>query len=272
MAKNTIIPSLSKVEQEALALCGIKQDEQLARITPHALYQELQAAASVFPDDMEFQPDLSRLEYICRQAAGGVPPADTNASSSLPEKEKAPIPREAFFPHAAEPQKRRFSAATGRMLVDHEARKAAALDENRRKDNPQGFSHAIHCAHPFATYLGAWFTLFFYITVIILVTCVAGLLIGIEYDGRSALPVAAGMVAIVIGYAILLNSALCSTCRISVFSFRRFPKHRKAHRIPLLGYTLATALSVIFCLRYRCPSCGTPQKLFGRRSRRKRRH
>ncbi len=268
MAKKAVITSLSQVEQKALALCGIVQDEQLARISPQTLFQELQAAAAVFPDDLEFHPELSRLEYICAQVTKGTPSAGASPSA-MPEKEKLSETYAApLFAPTAEPEKHRYSAATGRKLVAHEARQAAALDDKRKKDNPHNFSHAIHCAHPYATWLGAWFTVFLYLTIACLVLSVIGLLIGIEFDGHAALPYAAGMVAIVITYAILTNMALCSTCRIPIFSFRRYPKHRKAHRIPLLGVTIPTALSIIFCLRYRCPSCGTPQKLFGRRKRR----
>ncbi len=260
MVKNSVIRSLSKVEQDALALCGITEDIQLARLGPHGLLRDIETAAKLFPELLEFNPEYSRLEGICRQAANSV---------ALPEGDMAPweddAGRRSAFPQAEEHVVRRFSAATGRMLVEHQAKKATQLDENRKKEDPRDFSHAIHCAHPFAIYLNAWFTLFLAIAILILLLSVAGLLIGIEVDRTIGLVLAASLVTIVISYAIMLTMGTCSTCRISVFSFRRYPRHRKAHYIPLMGHTLATALYTIFFFRFRCPSCGTPQKLLGRR-------
>ena len=50
-------------------------------------------------------------------------------------------------------------------------------------------------------------------------------------------------------------------------SFSNFPlaaRNRAANYLPGLGYNVATALYIIFCLRYNCPGCGTPVKLFGK--------
>ncbi len=222
---------------------------------------------------MEYTPALARLEAICRQAAGDGA-AEIASANTIPsprsEEKQAVQAAEELFPRTEIIQKRRVSAATGRVLVDQEARKATALDEARKKEDPRGFSHAIHCAHPFATYLAAWATIFLVIAGVVLVLSVAGLLIGLEYTGSAGLIFAAVLAVVVINYAIMLGLAACSTCRVSIFSFRRYARNRKAHHIPLLGYTVSTALSVIFCLRYRCPSCGTPQKLFGHRHRTKR--
>ncbi len=264
MARNSIIPSLTAEEQQVLALCGITQDEQLAHIGPRALLREIEAASPFFPEELEnFRPDIARLETICRQAAG-LSQMSSSETSSL--WQDSPLPRE------EEPQQKRFSAATGRMLVDdhRHAKKAEMMDENRRKSDPRDFSHSIRCAHPVAIYLNAWFTLFLVATAVTLMLIVAGLLIGIEYEGKHGLILAAIMICVVLGYAFLLSMATCSTCRISVFSFRRYPRHRKAHHIPFIGYTIATALYTIFFFRFRCPSCGTPQKFFGKRHHRSR--
>ncbi len=262
MQKNTVILSLSSIEQEALALCGIKHDEQLARITPQALYRELQEASAFFSHGAERLPNLNRVYEICRLSGA-------NSAQPLPARTSEPVPAQSDADYSlAQPQKRRCSAATGRMLVAHEARQAKALDATHKKEDPRDFSHAIHCAHPFATYLAAWATVFLAIAGLTLLLSVAGLLIGIVYIGPAGLIFVAVLIVVVLNYAIMMNMANCSTCRISIFSFRRYARNRKAHHFPLLGYTIPTALSVIFCLRYRCPSCGTPQKLFGRRHRR----
>ncbi len=270
MAQNTIIHTLPKDEQEALAFCGISQDVQLARIGPHALLRDMQAAQACFPDTLDYEPEFTRLEYICRQAA--------EKANLKPELNAAPwsaAGRRSSHgaPVSEEPESLRYSAATGRMLVDDQeiGKKAISLDENCKKEDPRDFSHAICSQHPVAIYLGAWATLFLVAVILVLILCVAGLLIGIEIHGQNGILIAGALVAVVFFYALMLGMATCSTCRIGVFSFRRYPRHRKAHHFPLLGYTIPTALHTIFFFRYRCPSCGTPQKLFGRRHG-KRRH
>ncbi len=272
MAKDSVIRSLTKQEQELLALCGITQDDQLAQIGPHALFQEIEAASLLFSDAESEQLELTRLEYICQQAANSIQMSSAEATTLWQDRGERSLPgRTAALPSgSATPSTRRYSTATGRVLVNHEAKKAEALDEAHKKSDPRDFSHAITCAHPVAIYLGAWFTVFFYLSVIMLALGVTGLLIGIEYPREFALPVVAAVLFGTVGYALMLSSALCSTCRISVFSLRRYPRHRKAHHLPLLGHTFATALYVIFFFRFRCPSCGTPQKLFGRRRRNRR--
>ncbi len=266
MAQNTIIRSLPHAEQEALSFCGISQDAQLARIGPHALLRDMKAASACFPDTLDYEPELSRLEQICNQAAEKLNLKREDAAGQW-RTPGGHAPHGAALPE--EPEVLRYSAATGRMLVDDQipAKKAIALDERRRKENPRDFSHAICSQHPFATYLGAWATLFLVVAITVLLLGVAGLLIGIEFQGKEWVMVSAALVGVVLFYAIMLSMATCSTCRISIFSFRRYPRHRKAHRLPVLGYTIATALYTIFFFRHRCPSCGTPQKLFGRRHR-----
>ncbi len=270
MAKNTIIRSLPEDEQAALALCGISEDAQLARIAPQALLKDMEAAAAFFPEDIDTLPELERLEEICTQAATHTRLTRPNAEAVW-QGMGGKTSRSGVPSAPEEPEVMRYSTATGRMLVDDqlEARKAISLDERRKKEDPRDFSHAICSQHPVAIYLGAWATLFLICGVLGLLLGVAGLLIGIDFS-ESSKPLLAGFVACVLFYAFMLGSATCSTCRISVFSFRRYPRHRKAHRLPLLGYTISTALYTIFFFRYRCPSCGTPQKLFGRRHRRSR--
>ncbi len=263
MAKNTVILSLTQPERDALALCGITQDDQLARTGPRALLRELETAARFFPDTLKFTPEYARLEAICKQAAGNTQLPEEEAGTwnditevSQPEGNGMALPEVST--------RRHYSRATGRVLMDEDVKKAQSLDDNHKKDDPRGFNHSICCAHPIATYLSAWATWALAFAVLTLGLCVVGLLIGIKFAGTMGIILAVVLVSIVITYAILLKMATCATCRVPIFSFRRYPRNRKAHYIPLLGYTLATALSVIFCFRYRCPSCGTPQKLFGK--------
>ncbi len=268
MADKSTIDLLMEDERKLLELCGITTDEQLARIDPQVLQLDIEKAAHFFVRPHSSIPSLERLETLCRQAAISV--QNSREAGSLGGRSGQIMLGKLSYSSTNLPanrERKRLSAATGRLLeTDEGASQATELDERRKKDNPRSFSHAICSSHPLATYLGAWFTCLVIIGVIALLVVVFGLLVDIEIGASSRLVAAAVLLVIAI-YAYLLRRALCSTCRISIFSFRRYPRHRDAHYIPLLGHTLATALSIIFLFRYRCPSCATPQKLFGRRHR-----
>ncbi len=246
MEGNATIAALSPQGREALALCGITQDKQLAAIAPQALRRDMEMAAVLFPENPPAIPALAELEALCRRAA---------AAQGV---EEAPIPA------ATAPQR---SAATGRTLRrDIAPARAHRLDEHRRMDDPRGFSHSICCVRPFSAYLGAWATWLLVLCALALLACGVGVALGQEWKPALAIATAA-TAGVALLYGLFLWRATCSTCRIPLFSFRRYPRHRDAHHFPLLGYTLSTALTVMFRFRFRCPSCSTPQKLGGRRRR-----
>ena len=62
-------------------------------------------------------------------------------------------------------------------------------------------------------------------------------------------------------YFVFMNISLCSVCHMKLFTFRHYARNRQAHRLPLLGSCLATALRIAFTMRFRCPACGTLQVL-----------
>lgn len=62
-------------------------------------------------------------------------------------------------------------------------------------------------------------------------------------------------------YLIISYSCNCRICGQKCFVPRNCLKNRKAHRIPVLGYTLAVALHMLIFRWFRCPYCGTPVRL-----------
>ncbi len=267
MATDTLITSLPEQERSALALCGITQDSQLAAITPDKLLRDLEQAAVFFPEQLRTLPPAARLQELCRQAAeqaaGSTPQAGGNHEE---EEEDSVLPR--FLGRNVptfEPA--RGSRRGGRGKGNGQAIDLADAQPAGPKDDPRGFTHSICCARPIATYFGAWATLALVAAFFAILYILFQLLIGVRLTGAH-IRYAQVLLAVVVVYYLFLRSATCSTCRIGIFSFRRYPRHRQAHHSILLGYTIPTALSIIFCLRYRCPSCGTPQKLYGRSHRR----
>ncbi len=272
MADDTIIRTLTDSEREVLALCGITRDGQLAELSLQSLQKEVAAAAAFFPDAHSDLPSAERLAEISRNAIEAKRQREQAATVLRPDRTGLPMDSNTLQALAGPAAVHRRSEATGRMLVvDDDAKVAEGLDDRRKKDDPRGFSHAICNSRPFSVYLAAWSTLALAAAVILMLIGVFGLLLGLDYNGPG-MPLAYLLCAIFVFYVFMERKATCSTCRIQIFSFRNYPRHRKAHHIPLLGHTLSTALSVIFLLRFRCPSCGTPQKLLGHSHGRRRHH
>ncbi len=130
--------------------------------------------------------------------------------------------------------------------------------------DPKDFNHAIRCTRPIAVYLGAWATLLLIAYIAAVVLCLIEVLLGVKFESKFLVRAGGAASIICLGaYFLMMRHALCSTCRMTIYSFRNYPRHRRAHYSALLGYTIPTALSVIFLFRFRCPACGTPQKLIG---------
>lgn len=62
-------------------------------------------------------------------------------------------------------------------------------------------------------------------------------------------------------YLFVSYSCNCRICGQKCFVPRNCLKNRKAHRVPLLGYTFAVALHMLAFRWFRCPYCGTPVRL-----------
>ncbi len=264
MAKDSLISTLTAGERTALALCGITQDAQLAGISPAKLHRDLEQAAEFFPGQIGSIPPVERLADICARAAEAAGAAP-EVQASPAESDGLPAPGQKNLPTYEPVQGSRKRRRKGGIEENGQTINMAQADKSR--DDTRDFSHAIGCAHPWTIYFGAWATLALIAACITIAAILFQLLIGIKLS-PAHINVAKAMVGVVVIYYLFLRSATCSTCRIGIYSFRRYPRHRQAHHFPLLGYTIPTALSVIFCLRYRCPSCGTPQKLIGKRRRR----
>ncbi len=114
---------------------------------------------------------------------------------------------------------------------------------------------------PFKTWLGAISTIFLYLSVIIATAFLADKIIedikGIKFIiiGFSPLIISS------ILYLCIARNRKCSICRTKIFSFRPYTRNKDAHRIPGMGYVLSTALHIVLFGWFRCPSCGSAQKI-----------
>lgn len=280
-----ILASLSAEEQATLKLCGISQDAQLARTTVAALARDLQQCKQIFPSQACEIP-AATLQRICDEArmqhSGTPAPADAPRRTAAPEKGAG-----LFFSracptlvvsghhrnrsHTPGVTQARPLSATNDEIEQHLPKTPAAHTPADRQERigaaaAYDYHNAVHNTHSAAVYLGAWATILFVLDVCAIIIIPLLIILGFEIpiDIRG---VGIGVaIAAAVPYLCLNSHAICSVCRIGIFSFKKYSHNRQAHWMPLLGCALPTALHVAFRFWFRCPACGTPQKLF-RRSR-----
>ncbi|MBQ8516370.1 MAG: hypothetical protein IJ498_02185 [Akkermansia sp.] len=250
-------PTLPQEVRRQLELCGISSDAQLAAANPATLRQELQAAGELFPEEniRLKEAELESLILKAREVHG------------LPE-----ILQEARYPEKHQPEFRLQEEETEEFSEEQDeaqlaAEREAFLGQLKPSSKQKGIRKPITCGHPFILLFGAFAT--------ILVPFFVLGLIGLPYIllltdyrpfGDDNVVYSLLVFLLIVPYLILVRMVHCSVCHMHTFTFRNYPHHSKAHRLPLLGVPISTALRIIFFLRYTCPACGTEQKLFGKRS------
>lgn len=243
----SLLSTLPQSTRHQLELCGITSDEQLAAGLVGTIYQELQAAKKFFPDE-QFDLTESELARIINKA---------REINGAPEKLLKPLP-----PTTAKKEEARAAAETAEFL--QQIKPTAKQKINRG---------AITCGHPFLLLFGALVTLLVPLFLVSLVGFPYMLLYS-DYRplGDGELIYLLIVVLLILPHLCVVRMIHCSVCHMNIFTFRNYPYHSKAHKLPLLGVPVATALRILFCWRYTCPACGTPQKLFGKRSRHRHSH
>ena len=269
------LQTLPEAEQKALALCGITDAWQLAKITPQVLAQDLEQARSIFPDDIpDGVLDEPRIAEICSAAA-----QTTDSFPETVEEESEMLAANRILPkvtvYGANPQKQNEE-----FFVNHEPTESSFLQDLQQSKepitdlNPAQAEHGksmrfstIRCGHPIIVYVGAFATIMLIPAALI----VLALLWQVATKGNSMTPKDLGIgmaivLAILIFYFLMNGFARCTVCHINIFSLRQYPRNKYAFRIPLLGYSISTALRIFFTLKFTCPACGTKLKLSGHNS------
>lgn len=253
----SIISSLTPNEQEALAICGIQKDEQLAKIAPDALLRDLQVAKETFPE-ATFDISEDKLRSICNNAALAedvAPPPSPEDRTPVKESRDAVSADE-----EAREQGESFRILPELSLRSHQhhttKHRATALWE------APGVAHSVHCAHPFSTYLSALSVLGLHAGVLSLLLLPFVLFAG-YLDKAYLYPCAAAVTALLLPYLFIGIRCYCSVCKMRFFRLMPYNTNRHAHTVPFFGLTtLVTALHIVFRLWYRCPACGTAIRLF----------
>lgn len=252
------ITSLPQNTQRQLKLCGITTDMQLAIGVADKLRQELLTAKELFPEeDIRLtETELEELILKAREITG------------IPEERQKYIPpaieQPQFLPIEDELEINDPEQEEAQLAAETEA----FLGQLKRSGKHNGERRPITCGHPFLLLFGAFATILVPFFILSLIGLPYILLLS-DYRPLGNDEVVYSVLAflLIVPYLIMVRLVHCSVCHMNTFTFRNYPHHSKAHRLPLLGVPISTALRIIFFLRYTCPACGTEQKLFGKRSR-----
>ncbi len=235
---DTLLSALPEETRRELCICGITTDAQLQRSVPSVVWKDLQEARRFFPDE-SYSLTLEQLEHIC----GGQAPHTTAPPKKIEDKQ----------PEYLRAQKKR--RVFGRNKSE------ASLPAANRHSLRSAITHR----QPIIAILGAVAALMVPVFFIALIAS-AYILLYTEFRpiGDSAYLYMLFPLIFLLPHLLFVRLATCSICHMPLYAYRPYPHHRTAHHLPLLGVAFPTALFAIFRWKFRCPACGTAQKLYGK--------
>lgn len=255
---------LSAGEIRDLALCGITTPDQLKKVKAETLWQDLQKAQEFFPDhSLTLTPD--RVARICGESAAEAAPVKRYQQSAtwanLDMKARGQVLAKMKYPHQVEEEEDNGDTYTP---AEHDEQVGLPIKKAQHVSGLSKSFHAVHCTHSWLTYFGALATVLLIPAICCLGIVPAMLLQGIVAEPIHLVYAGAACFALMLPYIIYSRITNCSVCHMRIFSFKNYGRNRAAHHLPLLGYTIPTALHILLFFQYRCPACGTTQKLFAR--------
>ncbi len=262
MNKEEYISTLPQAEQKALSVCGIYKARQLSNVNISALYADMQQAAEFFPDKIKVIPKEKLIEIYAE------------AEASIPEDE--PIPAEqpkqlievvsgSDFERSLPPLERKHGTRHRSPQKQEQDTIDLTKVKTVAKVKPDK-SGAICNTHPFRTLFSALVQLWLVAALVLFIGISAKLVLGLESE-VTFLHLMILLLSGVLPYVLYTRKTKCPVCNMSIFTFQNFTRNKHAHHLPILGYSIATALHILFFSWFRCPACGTSQKLFKRKRR-----
>ncbi|MBQ4636116.1 MAG: hypothetical protein IJB64_06750 [Akkermansia sp.] len=264
MNKEDFISTLPQAEQKALAVCGIYKAQQLQNISLDTLLADMSQAAEFFPEEIRALSQ-TRLAEIYRQAG-------TIVTTSPEPQAPAPITTEERIDVTPTEFERTLPPLVRKHGSRHHTAEKPQTDTiditqtkaGKRGVDPVAKGNAICNTHPFRTLFSALMQLWLFTSFILFLVLSTRLLLGFN-NGVDLY-----MLLIILGsgllpYMFYTRKTKCPVCNVPMFSLQSYARNKHAHHIPLLGYSVATALHAIFFFWFRCPACGTSQKLFKRK-------
>ncbi len=260
MDQEDYIQTLAPTEQKALAVCGVYKTQQLLSVSLDTLLADMENAAEFFPEEMQAL-SRQRLEEIYRSTHALAPeeaPQPEYQTTNRPEEEDS-------YERSLPPLVRRH----GGRIQQQQRPNCDTIDITKVDDNQQikstgSKSNAICNIRPFRTYFSALVHVGLGVSIVLFLIVTFRFLF--EMEENTTLFISVGLLGLFLFlYICYARKTKCPVCNIGVYSLHNYPRNKHAHYFPLLGYTLATALHIVFFFWFRCPACGTAQKLFKRR-------
>ncbi len=257
-----LFDQLDDVTRSTLQSVGVSNDIQLAEIEADTLIGDIKQYQEFFPDTAQ-AIDLNQVPRLCEIARESL---THQGIAFTPPVRKKVIPVAAIMPDQTEQAKIIINAARlqkdeGASIPVTQSMRVAVNEKPERDVHKQGTRNAIRYRRSFTCYLGAIATCFIYPLILsALLLPFAMLLYPITLE--MAKMYMGGVFVIWLIYYFCTPFFRCQVCYINIYSFRKFPRHKHAHRFLLLNTAIPTALTIILRRWFRCPACGTAQKLF----------
>ena len=255
MNKTHYISTLPQAEQKALSVCGIVKDEQLKNIRLNTLAAELEHAGEIFKNEI-IPISRERLAEIFSLIHAA--PTQDNREEQEEEFKTATV--------SAAPAPRQHPRHKVDSPRQPETRDVIYTFDQEPVEHTRRSGNAIHNTHPYRTYSSALLFIWMYATLVAFVIVAFRFIMGIDSELNPAI-IAAIPISGIIPYFLLVRRTCCPVCNHRLFSMHSFNHNKNAHKLPLLSCSLTTALHIFFFFWFRCPACGTPQKLFGKKRR-----
>ncbi len=255
---DTIYQRLDPKLQKALQSLGITDDVKIAQIHHEVLAHDLENLWQYFPEQ-RIELEAGQLERLCSTTRMLL-----DKDGIFYRKPKAPAKAVEDFEQIAPQQyveKKINFPAVNPTESDNEQFRAALPKKNLRNVHKNTLGHAIRFRRSFSCYFGAFAVCVLYPAIIATFLLPAVMMfVDIPFDIVIKIVIAVFVAYII--FAMMGNLFRCQVCFINIYSLRNFPRHRHAHKAPFIKSAIPTALSVIFRFWFRCPACGTAQKLF----------
>ncbi len=246
MTENTQLPQITEQERRALAICGICKASQLAAVSRSALLADVQKATEHFPQEMQVLTEQRIDELIA--ASQRIDHESQDLTPAEPKITREAAPYERVAPH---------------LVITHRKKhRQNEVDEEQRTGFDKG--HSIHNSRPLRTYISAFFTILFYVDILAWITVPLIIFMGFLPELNTKLVLAVLIVG-ALPYITFAKHTQCPVCSMPILDRRHFSRNKHAHNCPILGHVFCTAMHILFCFWFRCPGCGTPQRLIRRR-------
>lgn len=249
------IVHLTAEHRELLDILGVNSPSTLARYNAEQLLNDLRLANTHFernlplPDERLVENWIAQAQAIIREET-----ADQQEENTVAIEENDNLPS-------------RLSGKTLPALTHHKHtpvvshRKAreeiADHSVSERYMHPRGIRHTT----PVRTWFGAVIAILFWLCGLALLFLLPYILLFNHTLLRWHILTFAFIGFILFLYLLVSFRCRCSVCKIRIFSWQRYVRNKKMHQICGLGRVVPTALHVLLFKWFRCPSCGTAQRL-----------